>query len=200
MMLLVHFILLVAILKDEEFMGTAEELAAFVSNKLNELGFGSQHNTTERLVRFYVYQGIINKADRALDDRRKANFGPMQVRQLVIARLLPERGWDLGRIKSLLLDKNSAEKLNDLIDSLAIPTEAEKLLFKTKSVSFDKAESIKATRISRSMSIEDRYSSRDYADDSYRRKIDASRTTRKFAMSQSPKVPPRLSNYSLKKK
>jgi hypothetical protein len=29
-----------AILKDEEFMGTAEELAAFVSNKLNELGLG----------------------------------------------------------------------------------------------------------------------------------------------------------------
>ena len=132
-----------AILNDDEFMGTAEELADFVSNKLVELGFGAQHNTSERLVRFYVYQGIISKADRALDDRRKANFGPTQVRQLLLARLLSERGWDLDRIKSLLIDNSSAHKLNSLIDSLATPTEAEKLLFKTKSTSFDKFKDFK---------------------------------------------------------
>ena len=132
-----------AILNDDEFMGTAEELADFVSNKLVELGFGAQHNTSERLVRFYVYQGIISKADRALDDRRKANFGPTQVRQLLLARLLSERGWDLDRIKSLLVDNSSAHKLNSLIDSLATPTEAEKLLFKTKSSSFDKFKDFK---------------------------------------------------------
>jgi DNA-binding transcriptional MerR regulator len=132
-----------AILNDDEFMGTAEELADFVSNKLVELGFGAQHNTSERLVRFYVYQGIISKADRALDDRRKANFGPTQVRQLLLARLLSERGWDLDRIKSLLIDNSSAHKLNSLIDSLATPTEAEKLLFKTKSSSFDKFKEFK---------------------------------------------------------
>jgi DNA-binding transcriptional MerR regulator len=132
-----------AILNDDEFMGTAEELANFVSNKLVELGFGAQHNTSERLVRFYVYQGIISKADRALDDRRKANFGPTQVRQLLLARLLSERGWDLDRIKSLLIDNSSAHKLNSLIDSLATPTEAEKLLFKTKSTSFDKFKDFK---------------------------------------------------------
>ena len=132
-----------AILNDDEFMGTAEELADFVSNKLVELGFGAQHNTSERLVRFYVYQGIISKAERALDDKRKANFGPTQVRQLLLARLLSERGWDLDRIKSLLADNSSAHKLNSLIDSLATPTEAEKLLFKTKSSSFDKFKDFK---------------------------------------------------------
>jgi DNA-binding transcriptional MerR regulator len=132
-----------AILNDDEFMGTADELANFVSNKLVELGFGAQHNTSERLVRFYVYQGIISKADRALDDRRKANFGPTQVRQLLLARLLSERGWDLDRIKSLLNDNSSENKLNSLIDSLATPTEAEKLLFKTKSSSFDKLRGFK---------------------------------------------------------
>ena len=134
-----------AILNDDEFMGTAEELANFVSNKLVELGFGAQHNTSERLVRFYVYQGIISKADRALDDRRKANFGPTQVRQLLLARLLSERGWDLDRIKSLLTENNSEHKLNSLIDSLATPTEAEKLLFKTRSSSFDKFKGLKPT-------------------------------------------------------
>lgn len=164
-------------------MGTADELAAFVSNKLGELGFGSQHNTTERLVRFYVYQGIISKADRALDDRRKANFGPIQVRQLIIARLLSERGWDLDRIKSLLMDKSSPGKLNELIDSLAVPTEAEKLLFKTKSVIFGEAESKKEIRINRSIrdfSPVPNYFKGGMADDSDRRRIGASRTAQKI--------------------
>lgn len=174
-----------AILNDDEFMGTAEELADFVSNKLVELGFGAQHNTSERLVRFYVYQGIISKADRALDDRRKANFGPTQVRQLLLARLLSERGWDLDRIKSLLIDNSSAHKLNSLIDSLATPTEAEKLLFKTKSTSFDKFGSIKSSAI-RPPSVNEMRAERNYSisyrdsDDDSRRKISPSREAQKI--------------------
>jgi len=173
-----------AILNDDEFMGTAEELADFVSNKLVELGFGAQHNTSERLVRFYVYQGIISKAERALDDKRKANFGPTQVRQLLLARLLSERGWDLDRIKSLLIDNSSAHKLNSLIDSLATPTEAEKLLFKTKSSSFDKVREFKqepnrSIRPSRGMIIAE---SSNYSDDyePSRRKISSSREAQKI--------------------
>jgi len=118
-----------------DFIGSAEELAQFVTAKLLTLGFGPQHRSTERLVRFYAYQGLLSKADRAVDDRRKANFGPMQVRQLLLARLLSERGWDLDRIKNLFNDNNSLDKLGDLIDSLAMPTEAERLLFKTRSQS-----------------------------------------------------------------
>lgn len=187
-----------AILNDDEFMGTAEELANFVSNKLVELGFGAQHNTSERLVRFYVYQGIISKADRALDDRRKANFGPTQVRQLLLARLLSERGWDLDRIKSLLSDNNSENKLNSLIDSLATPTEAEKLLFKTKSSSFNKFGSIKTSsegsarspRAIRDLKPEANYymSVRENEED-FRQKISPSRSAQKIrdvAESESP--------------
>jgi len=120
-------------LKDDGFLGTAEELAAFVSDKLEELGFGDRHRSTERLVRFYTYQGLLSKPERAEDDRRKANFGPLQVRQLLLARLLAERGWDLDRIGSLLRDNPAVPKLNQLIDELATPTEAEKLFFKTRS-------------------------------------------------------------------
>ncbi len=173
-----------AILNDDEFMGTAEELADFVSNKLVELGFGAQHNTSERLVRFYVYQGIISPPGRALDDRRKANFGPNQVRQLLLARLLSERGWDLDRIKSLLTENNSEHKLNSLIDSLATPTEAEKLLFKTKSSSFDKVREFKLTpnrslKPSRDMIIgESANYSADY--EPSRRKISSSREAQKI--------------------
>ena len=120
-------------LNDAEFLGTAEDLAAFVSEKLAELGFGTRHRSTERLVRFYAYEGLLSKPERALDDRRKANFGPLQVRQLLLARLLAERGWDLDRIRNLLKENTALSRLNELIDELATPTEAEKLFFKTRS-------------------------------------------------------------------
>jgi DNA-binding transcriptional MerR regulator len=120
-------------LNDEEFLGTAEDLAAFVSDKLASLGFGDRHRSTERLVRFYAYEGLLSKPERAPDDRRKANFGPLQVRQLLLARLLAERGWDLDRIRTLLHENRLVAQLNKLIDELATPTEAEKLFFRTRS-------------------------------------------------------------------
>ncbi len=119
-------------LNDEEFLGTAEDLAAFVSDKLASLGFGDRHRSTERLVRFYAYEGLLSKPERAPDDRRKANFGPLQVRQLLLARLLAERGWDLDRIRTLLHENREVAQLNKLIDELATPTEAEKLFFRTR--------------------------------------------------------------------
>lgn len=119
-------------LNDEEFLGTAEDLAAFVSDKLASLGYGDRHRSTERLVRFYAYEGLLSKPERAPDDRRKANFGPLQVRQLLLARLLAERGWDLDRIRTLLHENREIAQLNKLIDELATPTEAEKLFFRTR--------------------------------------------------------------------
>ena len=124
-------------LNDEEFLGTAEDLAAFVSDKLSSLGFGDRHRSTERLVRFYAYEGLLSKPERAPDDRRKANFGPLQVRQLLLARLLAERGWDLDRIRTLLHENRMIPQLNKLIDELATPTEAEKLFFRTRASDLD---------------------------------------------------------------
>ena len=102
----------------EDFLGTAEELAQHVSAKLQALGFGDRHRTTERLVRFYTYENLISKPERANDDRRKANYGSLQVRQLLLARLLAERGWELDRIRNLLKDNAHVDKLNKLIDDL----------------------------------------------------------------------------------
>lgn len=117
----------------EDFLGTAEELAQHVSAKLQALGFGDRHRTTERLVRFYTYENLISKPERANDDRRKANYGSLQVRQLLLARLLAERGWELDRIRNLLKDNAHVDKLNKLIDDLAQPNEAERLFFRTAS-------------------------------------------------------------------
>ncbi len=114
-----------------DFLGTAEELALHVSDKLQALGFGERHRATERLVRFYTYENIISKPERANDDRRKANYGSLQVRQLLLARLLAERGWELDRIRNLLKENSKVNKLDDLIDELAQPNEAERLFFRT---------------------------------------------------------------------
>ena len=148
-------------LNDEEFLGTAEDLAAFVSDKLASLGFGDRHRSTERLVRFYAYEGLLSKPERAPDDRRKANFGPLQVRQLLLARLLAERGWDLDRIRTLLHENRIIAQLNKLIDELATPTEAEKLFFRTRGseqvspmLSEPDARSLKASMRGMSCSIE----------------------------------------------
>jgi DNA-binding transcriptional MerR regulator len=117
----------------DDFLGTAEELALHVSAKLQALGFGDRHRATERLVRFYTYENLISKPERANDDRRKANYGSLQVRQLLLARLLAERGWELDRIRNLLKDNGHVDKLNKLIDELAQPNEAERLFFRTAS-------------------------------------------------------------------
>jgi DNA-binding transcriptional MerR regulator len=120
-------------LNDRDFQGTAEELATFVSEKLAELGFGERHRSSERLVRFYAYQKLLSRPEKAPDDGRQRLFGQLQVRQLLLARLLAERGWDLDRIRTLLLQNQEINALNKLIDELATPTEAEKLFFRTRS-------------------------------------------------------------------
>jgi hypothetical protein len=130
-------------LNDRDFQGTAEELATFVSEKLAELGFGERHRSSERLVRFYAYQKLLSRPEKAPDDGRQRLFGQLQVRQLLLARLLAERGWDLDRIRTLLLQNQEISALNKLIDELATPTEAEKLFFRTRASSAD--ESISAS-------------------------------------------------------
>ena len=147
-------------LNDESFQGTAEDLAAFVSEKLTNLGYGDRHRSTERLVRFYAYEGLLSRPEQAPDDKRQRLFGPRQVRQLLLARLLAERGWDLDRIRTLFKDNRELPQLNKLIDELALPTEAEKLFFRTRSCdpdslaepirSFDFQQEFRASPLARS--------------------------------------------------
>jgi len=107
------------------FVGTAEELAAYVSGKLAALGFGPRFQANERLVRFYAFEGLIDKPERAEDDKRRANFGDKQVRQLLVARILSERGNDLETIRGMLRQHGSLAQLNQLIDTHAMASELE---------------------------------------------------------------------------
>ena len=107
------------------FVGTAEELAAYVSGKLASLGFGPRFQANERLVRFYAFEGLIDKPERAEDDKRRANFGDKQVRQLLVARILSERGNDLETIRGMLRRHGSLAQLNQLVDEHAMASELE---------------------------------------------------------------------------
>jgi DNA-binding transcriptional MerR regulator len=149
-------------LKDEDFLGTAEDLAAFVSDKLAGLGFGDRHRSTERLVRFYAYEGLLSKPEQGPDDKRQRLFGPRQVRQLLLARLLAERGWDLDRIRTLLNENRELPQLNKLIDELATPTEAEKLFFRTRASEADSvAEAPRSVSLLQSRIVPSAFSARD---------------------------------------
>jgi DNA-binding transcriptional MerR regulator len=107
------------------FVGTAEELAAYVSGKLASLGFGPRFQANERLVRFYAFEGLIDKPERAEDDKRRANFGDKQVRQLLVARILSERGNDLETIRGMLRRHGSLAQLDHLVDEHAMASELE---------------------------------------------------------------------------
>lgn len=112
-------------LLDGPFLGTAEELAAHVSGKLAGLGFGPRFQANERLVRFYAFEGLIDKPERAEDDKRRANFGDKQVRQLLVARILSERGNDLETIRGILRRNATLAQLDALIDEHARASELE---------------------------------------------------------------------------
>jgi DNA-binding transcriptional MerR regulator len=110
---------------DGPFVGTAEELAAYVSGKLASFGFGPRFQANERLVRFYAFEGLIDKPERAEDDKRRANFGDKQVRQLLVARILSERGNDLETIRGMLRRHATLPQLDELIDEHARASELE---------------------------------------------------------------------------
>jgi hypothetical protein len=118
-----------------DWRGTAEELAAEATAYLGECGFDETFACTERLVRYYLTRGVLSPPEKDPVDRRKALFGPVQFRQLVLTRLLAERGWDLDRVIGQLhgmKGPRSVNELDALLNQLAAPTEAERLLFKSR--------------------------------------------------------------------
>lgn len=118
-----------------DWRGTAEELAAKASEFLAESGFDQKFFCTERLVRYYLTRGVISPPEKDVLDRRKALFAPLQFRQLVLTRLLAERGWDLERVAGQLQGPKGPKterELDELLNQLAEPTEAERLLFRSR--------------------------------------------------------------------
>ena len=118
-----------------DWQGTAQELAERASAFLADCGFDEKFFCTERLVRYYLARGVLTPPERDSVDRRKALFGNLQFRQLILTRLLAERGWDLDRVHGQLngfKGPKSVNELDDLLNQLAQPTQAEQLLFQSR--------------------------------------------------------------------
>lgn len=118
-----------------DWQGTAEQLAAEATTFLAECGFDEKFFCTERLVRYYLAREVLTPPERDSVDRRKALFGNLQFRQLILTRLLAERGWDLDRVHGQLFGfkgPKSVNELNELLNQLAEPTQAEQLLFRSR--------------------------------------------------------------------
>jgi hypothetical protein len=118
-----------------DWRGTAEELAAEATAFLAESGFDDKFACSERLVRYYLTRGVLAPPEKDQVDRRKALFGPLQFRQLVLTRLLAERGWDLDRVVGQLQGPGgwkAERELDLLLNQLAEPTQAERLLFRSR--------------------------------------------------------------------
>jgi len=118
-----------------DWRGTAEELAEKVTLFLFQCGFDGQFGCSERLVRFYVTRGVLTPPEKDAVDRRKALFGPLQFRQLAVARLLAERGWDLDRVIGQVQGIDGPKDLRELdalLNQLGEPTQSERLLFESR--------------------------------------------------------------------
>lgn len=118
-----------------DWRGTADELAQKVTEFLLKCGFDRQFGCSERLVRFYVTRGVLTPPEKDAVDRRKALFGPLQFRQLAVARLLAERGWDLDRVIGQLQGikgPKDVRELDALLNQLGEPTPSERLLFENR--------------------------------------------------------------------
>lgn len=118
-----------------DWKGTAEELADKATGFLLRCGFDRPFGCSERLVRFYVTRGVLTPPEKDAVDRRKALFGPLQLRQLAVARLLAERGWDLDRVIGQLQGVKGPKgdrELDALLNQLGEPTQSERLLFESR--------------------------------------------------------------------
>ncbi len=106
---------------NQDFLGTAAELAAYVSMELHRMGFSPRFYPNERLVRYYAWEDLLDRPTPSSEgDRRRKLFDAMQAKRLLAARILSERGSDLDSIRQELKTAASQkEGLDQLIDKIA---------------------------------------------------------------------------------
>ena len=96
----------------KNWRGTAAELAGTATELLESLGFDAQR-INERLVRYYVQQGVLERPAR---EGREAMFGFRQLLEMVVARELADDGWPLAKIAAWIR-KADRKALLDLVDN-----------------------------------------------------------------------------------
>ncbi len=79
--------------------GSADDLATKANELLPSLTGSADESVNERLVRYYVQEGVLNPPDR---EGREAIFRFRQIIQLIVARLLLRDNWPLRKVAELI--------------------------------------------------------------------------------------------------
>jgi len=82
-----------------DWSGSAEDLASKVNELLPGLTGADHESINERLVRYYVQEGVLTPPDR---EGREAIFRIRQLIQLIVARLLLRDNWPLRKVAELI--------------------------------------------------------------------------------------------------
>jgi len=82
-----------------EWTGSADDLASKANELLPALTGAADESVNERLVRYYVQEGVLTPPDR---EGREAIFRFRQLIQLIVARLLLRDNWPLRKVAELI--------------------------------------------------------------------------------------------------
>jgi len=82
-----------------EWTGSADDLASKANELLPALTGSADESVNERLVRYYVQEGVLTPPDR---EGREAVFRFRQLIQLIVARLLLRDNWPLRKVAELI--------------------------------------------------------------------------------------------------
>ena len=82
-----------------EWTGSADDLASKANELLPTLTGSADESVNERLVRYYVQEGVLTPPDR---EGREAVFRFRQLIQLIVARLLLRDNWPLRKVAELI--------------------------------------------------------------------------------------------------
>ncbi|WP_395090930.1 hypothetical protein [Armatimonas sp.] len=82
-----------------DWTGTAAQLADVLTDLLPHYALSQEPTPSERLVRFYVTSGVLQRPQR---EGREALFGQRQAIEFLAARTLLEDGWPLAKVGEYL--------------------------------------------------------------------------------------------------
>ena len=93
-----------------QWRGTAASLAAYLNSFLPEAQplYGEPRPVTERLIRYYVTEGLLSEPAVA---GRERLFGHLHLTEYLAARKLLADGWPIAKVRELRRGKTPAERV-----------------------------------------------------------------------------------------
>ena len=108
-----------------DWTGTAAQLAEVLIELLPRYALSPEPTPSERLVRFYVTSGVLQRPQR---DGREALFGQRQAVEFLAARVLLEDGWPLAKVAEYLPTQTEGALIALLPERASAKTKAQELV------------------------------------------------------------------------